>query len=140
MKPRQRHKARRLALQAVYQWQIAKTPITDLTKQFVEENDPHKIDLGYFQHLLNGIVKEVEALDEKIGTLSNRPLKQLDPIELAVLRMATYELQHELGTPYRVIINEALELNKTFGTEEGFKFVNAILDKIAKQLRSAETE
>lgn len=138
MKPRQRHKARRLVLQALYQWHIAKTPLIDLEREFVETNDPHKIDLGYFQHLLHGITKHKDEVDQGIAKYSSRPMASLDPIELSVLRLASYELRYQLDVPYRVVINEALELNKTFGTEDGYKFVNSILDKIAADTRETE--
>ena len=131
MKPRHRHKARRLALQAIYQWSIAHTALSELEQQFMEENDPHKVDMAYFQELIAGVIHHVNDLDAQISAVSHRPVAQLDPIELSVLRLATYELTYRLEIPYRVVINEALELNKTFGTEEGYKFVNSVLDKIA---------
>lgn len=138
MKPKHRHKARRLALQAIYQWQVAQTPLLDLEQQFVETNDPHKIDMGYFQQLVQGVVKNTSDVDQHIAEFSHRKIEQLDPIELAVLRLATYELQYQLDIPYRVVINEALELNKSFGTDDGHKFVNGILHKIAGGLRATE--
>ncbi len=138
MKPRHRHKARRLALQAIYQWQIAKTPLTELEQQFIETQDPHKVDIAYFQKLICGVIQHSDTLDKHIIAFSHRPLSQLNLIELAVLRLATYELQEQLEIPYRVIINEALQLNKTFGTDEGYKYVNGILQHVAEKLRVTE--
>lgn len=138
--PKARYFARRFTLQAVYQWQLAETPIVTLESEFL--TDPHiqKADISYFREILRGIVQQHAALDEHIKPFLDRPIESLNPIELAVLRIATYELSQRFDIPYRVVINEALELTKQFGTIEGYKFVNGVLDKVAKALRSNEIQ
>ena len=139
MKKPSRHLARRYAVQAIYQWQMNDGPMQEIQDQFLEQKDPEKFDTTYFSTLILGVGQEKADLDALLSPLSSRELAQVDPIELAVLRLATYELKYCIQVPYRVVLNEALELNKVFGTPEGHKFVNGILDKLAKQLRSAET-
>lgn len=139
MNPTARHNARQYALQALYQWQITETPLAELESQFLTHEIRKKTDLDYFKELLHAVVKQYAELDERMTAfLTNRALDELDPIELTCLRIATYELNYRLDVPYRVIINEALELTKKFGSIEGYKFVNGVLDQLAKQLRTVE--
>jgi N utilization substance protein B len=135
MKPQARRKARRLALQAIYQWQFTDNPIAEIAIQFRQECNPKKVDVEYFSELLKGVVKNITKLDEQIQQFSDRPLKDINRIELAILHISIYELMFRSDIPYKVIINEALESAKAFGAEEGFKFINGILDKVAKQIR-----
>jgi len=135
MKPQTRRRARRLALQAIYQWQFTNNPIAEINEQFLQECNPKKVDIEYFSELLKEVITNVAKLDEQIQQFSDRPLKDINSIELAILRIAIYELMFRLDIPYKVIINEALESAKAFGTIEGFKFINGILDKVAKQIR-----
>lgn len=137
--PTTRHNARRLALQAIYQWQVAQTPMSDIEHQFIQENRLDKVDVDYFLQLLREIPACVQQLDELMLPVLDRPLADLNPVELAVLRLALFELTHRIDIPYRVVIAEALRLTKTFGAIEGFKYVNAILDRIAHQVRTVET-
>lgn len=136
--PVARRNARMYALQAMYQWQLSATPPIDIEAQFIAREITKTVDLDYFKELLHNIPKEHENLDAIIRPYLNRPLEELDPIELAILRVATYELKDRIDVPYRVILNEALELTKKFGSVEGFKFVNGVLDHIAKKLRTEE--
>lgn len=138
MKPQARHKARSLALQAIYQWQLTSEDEDNIKRQFLEKLNPKKADIEYFYGLLNGIIENVRVLDEIISPLLDRKVDDLDLVELAVLRLATYELKERLDVPYKVIINEALELTKNFGSIEGYKYINGVLDKAAHVLRATE--
>ena len=133
----QRRRARRLLLQALYQWQIADGEILDIIKQFRDEN-PGKMDWEYFEEVLTGIPNEVANLEARIAPLLDRDTKSLDPIERALLYLGTYELTHRLDVPYRVVINEAVELAKMFGATESHKYINGVLDKLAPELRPLE--
>ena len=135
MRPKARSKARRLALQAIYQWQFTNNPTAEIDKQFTQECNPKKIDTEYFSELLTGVINNIAKLDEQIESYSDRLLKDINPIELAILRIAIYELIYRIDIPYKVIINEALESAKIYGAEESFKYINGILDKVAKKLR-----
>jgi len=136
MKPQARRKARSLALQAIYQWQLVADDIVNIKMQFVDKINSKKVDAEYFNDLLDGVIKNVGAIDEVIMPLLDRKIRDLDAVELAVLRLATYELMMRLDVPYKVVINEALELTKNFGSIEGYKYVNGVLDKVARQLRT----
>lgn len=133
-----RHKARRLAVQALYQWQFNHTTFEKIEAEFLADEFSKKVDLDYFKELLKGVITEQQAIDDLLKPALDRPLENLTPIELVILRIGVYELKHRLDTPYKVIINESLELTKTFGAEEGYKFVNGVLDKLAKELRKTE--
>ena len=136
----ERHNARRYALQAMYQWQVAGAPIADIQHEFLTMHIDKKIDLDYFKELIHGIPEHKEAIDAAIKPFMNRSMSDIAPVELAVLRVATYELLNRPDVPYRVIINEALQLTKKFGSIEGYKFINGILDRIAKANRTVEIQ
>jgi len=138
--PIARHNARRYALQAMYQWQLAQAPITEIEAEFLRYHIDKQLDADYFKELIHGIPAHQNEIDQQIKPYLNRSFSEIDPIELAVLRVATYELIKRPDVPYRVIINEALELTKKFGSIEGFKFVNGVLDRIAKKNRAIEIE
>jgi N utilization substance protein B len=133
-----RHNARHYALQAMYQWHMTDASITDIENEFLQLHVEKKIDLEYFKELIHGIPENQEAIDNNIKPYLSRSMRDIDPVELAVLRLATYELMKRPDIPYRVIINEALELTKKFGSVDGYKFVNGVLDKIARQIRATE--
>lgn len=136
--PIARHNARRYALQAMYQWQIAKTPIEEIEHEFMRFHIQKKLDMDYFKELIRGVPKYQAEIDNEMHPFLERDLNEIDPVELAVLRLAIYELMQRPDVPYRVIINEALELTKKFGSIEGHKFVNGILDRVAKKMRIHE--
>jgi len=138
--PNARRKARRLALQAIYQWQLSEMPPSDIEQQFLSDQPLTKVDVPYFLELLRGVPKNIGVIDEKLTPILDRPIAELNPVELAILRLGIYELGNRLDIPYRVVIDEALRLAKTFGAIEGFKYVNAVLDKIARSLRTAEIQ
>ena len=122
----------------MYQWQVAGAPIADIEQEFLKEHIEKKLDMAYFKELIHGIPANKEEIDNAIKPFMNRSMSDIDPVELAVLRLATYELLKRPDVPYRVIINEALQLTKKFGSVEGYKFINGILDRIAKSNREIE--
>lgn len=133
-----RKKARQLAMQAIYQWQVTKDGATTIEAQFLADNDASQFDTTYFKQLLHGIIGKIEELDHEIGPLLDRSLKEITPVELAILRLSAFELAHMVDVPYRVVINEGIELAKKFGSTDGHKFVNGVLDRLSKRLRSQE--
>jgi N utilization substance protein B len=138
MSPHARARARRFALQALYQWDMSGTATHDIRNQFLEAEDFSKADQGYFIELFNNVTKLVDKIDENISPYLDIPLVRLDPVERAILRIALYELLQRPEIPYRVVINEAVQLAKKFGAEQGHTFVNAVLDKAARTLRATE--
>jgi N utilization substance protein B len=133
-----RSRARRRALQALYAWQMSGSSMKSVIDQFRHEQDMEVADLEYFEDLLRGVEQHVAELDEALKPYIDRDVEQIDPIERAALRLAAYELTHRLDVPYRVIINEAIEVTKRFGADHGHSYVNGVLDKLAAQVRGAE--
>jgi N utilization substance protein B len=135
---RQRSKARSLAVQAVYQWQMAGQNVQDIVNHFLTEHADKKVDTDYFRELVVGVPGELSRLDEALSPHLDRSIESIDPVERAVLRIGVYELANHPEIPYRVVINEAIEMAKVFGAEQGHKYVNGVLDKAAKTLRPME--
>ncbi len=135
---RARSLARRLALQALYQLQINPRSWQDTHRQFAEDPEAERVDRDYFLHLLTGIAPRREELDARLAALSEIAPPELDPIEHAVLWVGFFELQSCPELPYRVALAEAVQLAKQFGATDGHKYVNAVLDRAAKELRPAE--
>ena len=133
-----RSRARERAVQALYQWQMAGQNIADIDVYFQSDQDMEKVDIGYFQELLHGVPKNLEELDGELDAFLDRPISQIDPVERAILRMGCYELRFRLDIPYKVVINEAVELAKNYGAEQGHKYVNSIMDKVGQKLRAVE--
>lgn len=133
-----RHKARRLATQALYTWQMSGQDISDIDQQYRLEHDMSKVDQEYFHDLLHQVPVHIEELESHFIPLLDRDLSQVDPIERAILRLGVYELAYRPDVPYKVVINEGVELAKTFGAEDGHKYVNSILDGVAQKLRAIE--
>ncbi|MFB9888119.1 transcription antitermination factor NusB [Balneatrix alpica] len=133
-----RRSARQFSLQALYQWLLAGTSVAEIEVQFRTDNDMSRTDLALFRELLHGVPARVSELDSHLAPKLDRALAELDPIEKCILRMGAYELSQRLEVPYRVVINECVELAKVFGATESHKYVNGVLDKLAKELRSAE--
>lgn len=134
-----RRKARSFAMQALYQWHMAGQALNEIEAQFYVDNDFKKVDTDYFKAILHGVPAKVTELDEAFEPLLDRPIQELDPVELAILRLSTFELLDRIDIPYKVVINEGVELAKIFGATDGHKFINGILDKLAPKLRTAET-
>ncbi len=133
-----RSRARRYAVQALYEWQVSGNAPKEIEQQFLIEHQTRKFDRPYFNELLMGITDQVEELDAEISPVSERPFKEVDLVEKAILRLGCFELKNRIDIPYRVVINEAIELTKTFGAEEAHRFVNGTMDKLAENLRQAE--
>ena len=140
MKPSSRSRARRLAMQGLYEWQMSGNTVDRIIGQYVVDQQMRNVDEAYFRELINEVAKQYEALDEKIAAYVDRPYDEIDPVEKAVLRIGAYELLHRVDIPYRVVINEAVELAKTFGADMSHKFVNGVMDKLAAELRSIEMQ
>ena len=138
--PHARSRARRRALQAVYAWQLSDTPIGKVIDQFRHEQDMEVADLAYFEDLVQGVGRHLDELDAALAAYLDREIGQVDPIERAVLRIAAYELRHRPDVPYRVVINEAIETTKRFGSEHGHTYVNGVLDHAAAAWRAAEAQ
>ncbi|MDI3324716.1 transcription antitermination factor NusB [Pontibacterium granulatum] len=138
----QRRAARSFALQALYQWQIAGQPVNEIDAQFRVDNEAEmrNTDKRLFSELLTGVASRKSELDEQFKPFLDRELDDLDPVELAVLRIGAYELIHRLEVPYRVAINESVELAKIFGATESHRYVNGVLDKLAQRVRMAEVK
>jgi N utilization substance protein B len=136
---RARSKARRGALQALYQWQLAgDDSLASIEAEFLAERELRDIDAEYFHELLTEVGRHRDEYDLRIAPLLDRPLAQLDPVEHAILWLGTYELESRWDIPFRVVIAEAMELTKQFGGENAHRYVNAILDRLARELRAAE--
>lgn len=137
---RSRSKARHCAVQAVYQWQMTGNDLVDIFEQFLAERNMGKVSIPYFKELLYGVVTHLDQLDVCLQQYLDRPVEEVDAVERAVLRLGAYELMFKPEVPYRVAINEALEAVKVFGAEQGYKYVNGILDKVAQQVRPVEVQ
>ena len=133
-----KRKARRFALQGLYEWQMTHNPVHEIEARTRAENAMHKVDIGYYHQLLTQVIQHTVALDELIKPLIDRDLSALDGVELATLRLGAFELRDRLEVPYRVVIDEAIELAKHFGATDSHKYVNGVLDRLAQQLRAAE--
>lgn len=133
-----RRKARMLAMQALYQWYMAGQALNEIEAQFYMDNDFKKVDTDYFKVILHGVPAKVTEIDEAFSAFLDRSIGELDPIELAILRLSTFELLERIDIPYKVVINEGVELAKVFGATDSHKFINGILDKLALNIRSLE--
>ena len=137
---RKRSQSRQLAVQAVYQWQMASQDVREIEGQFLEEQDLNSFEIPYFQELLTGVPTNLRELDDLLKPALDRAIESVDPVERAILCLGVYELRYKLEVPYRVVINEAVELAKVFGAEQGHKYVNGVLDKVAKKVRAVEVK
>lgn len=135
-----RRAARMKALQALYQWDMAGGNVGSIIEYFrSSQPDMETVEHAYFEELVHGVPEKLSELDQHLQPHLDRPLDQLDPIERCVMRAGVFELAHRPDVPYRVVINEAVELAKQFGAEDGHKYVNGVLDRLAGHLRYAET-
>jgi N utilization substance protein B len=135
---RARAKARRLALQGLYQWQLSGTPAGELIAELNASQNIKDVDTEYFEALLRGVIAGSDALQALFQPNLDRPAEQVDPIERGILLIGTFELKDRIDVPYRVVLNEAMELAKGFGAEDSHKYINAVLDKTSAGLRQAE--
>ena len=134
----QRRKARHFGLQALYQWTLSGASATDIEAEFRVDNDFQHTDGEYFMSLLRGVTSDVESLEILFAPALDRTLDELDPIERNLLRLGTFELRDRIDVPYKVVISEAVALAKKFGATDSHKYVNGVLDKIARDLRTVE--
>ncbi|HEY8095511.1 MAG TPA: transcription antitermination factor NusB [Methylobacter sp.] len=133
-----RTNARKAAVQALYQWQMAGQDLSEIERQFLEEERLKDAQKSYFVELFYGVPKNLDAIDQVLSEFVDRPVDTIDPVERAILRIGVYELLHRLDMPYKVVLNEGINLAKYFGADGSHKYVNGILDKIAQQKRAME--
>jgi len=133
-----RRHARRALVQAVYQWQMTDVDTQTVETQFEDDGSLAKADREFFREMLRGVLQGSDELDACFQPHLDRKLKELDKVELALLRLGTFELKERLEVPFRVVINEYVELAKTFGAEDSHKYINGILDKLSNVLRATE--
>ena len=136
--PWKRHRARRLALQALYQHQVSASSAAELEAQFADALDPARVETEYFSTLVRGVTASSEALNAHLEPVVDRGVARLDPVERAALWIGVYELEHRIDVPFRVVIEEAIGLVKLFGNETSHRMVNGVLDKLASRLRQVE--
>ncbi len=135
-----RHQARQAAVQAIYQWQLTQQLPSKIEDHLSLDHELHDVDMDFFHHLVAEIPSHLHELDDHLTPYLDRELEEVDPVERAILRIGAYELAFHPEIPYKVILNEAVELAKTFGAEHGHKYVNAVLDQVARKLRTAEIQ
>ena len=139
-----RGKSRRLAMQAIYQWQMTGDSITDIKQQFFEENNmsavDSKIDSEFFSKSVSGVASSISEIDPYLEKNMPRSVESVDPVERAILRLAVYEFINRFDVPYKVVLNEAVNITKEFCSEKSHTFVNAVLDKVAKEIRHIEIQ
>lgn len=138
MGKQRRSLARQFALQALYQWQMTGQDIGVIQGQFLEDKELAESDVALFITLLHKIPEHLDRLDNLLGPFLDRTVERVDPVERAVLRIGAYELLEHVEIPYRVVINEAVELAKLFGADQGHRYINGVLDRLARQTRSSE--
>ncbi|ABN73309.1 transcription antitermination factor NusB [Actinobacillus pleuropneumoniae] len=134
MKVSPRRRARECAVQALYSWYVSQNSVEEVELSFVTDQDMNGVDLPYFRKLLRGTVLYVEAIDNDLRPFLDRAEDEVDPIERTILRLSAYELKYELDVPYKVVINEGIEVAKVFGSDDSHKYINGILDKLAPAL------
>lgn len=132
---RARERARRTAMQALYEVFLSNKTVAEILNRYVDDDSLKRADRDYFRKLVKGACEQRQQLDESIAPLLDRPLKELDPVELSILHIGVYELIYEPEMPSRAVINEAVELAKMFGATESHKYINGIMDRAARQLR-----
>jgi N utilization substance protein B len=130
--------ARKCAVQALYQWQMSGESLQRIETYFLEEEHLKGAQKSYFVELFHGVPKALAVIDAALAEFVDRPVEKIDPVERAILRIGAYELIHRLETPYRVIINEGVNLAKDFGAEGSHRYVNGILDKVSQKHRAVE--
>ena len=130
--------ARKCAVQALYQWQMSGDSLTRIETYFLEEELLKGAQKTYFSEIFHGVPQQLSVIDTALAEFVDRPVEKVDPVERAILRIGGYELINRLETPYKVIINEGVNLAKCFGAEGSHKYVNGILDKVAQKVRAVE--
>lgn len=134
-----RRKARRFVLQALYQMELTGIEASDVEKEFIEEHNMKRSDTDYFHEVLSGIEKNRDEIDVHISSAIDRDISELGHIELSLLRMGVLELSNRIDIPFKVVINEHVDMAKSFGASESYRFINSVLDRLARTLRKTET-
>jgi N utilization substance protein B len=137
---RARSLARKLAMQALYQWQMTQQSAAEIKQQYLESEDSAGVDEDHFVDLVTQAIARNEEITGALKPFVDRPLEQLDPVEAAILMVGMYELQQRPDIPYRVVINEGVDLCKRFGATDAHKYINAVLDRAAREIRAAERQ
>lgn len=137
-KPKMRQKARRLLAQALYSWDVGGTDLIDIEAEFHVDNNMKTVDTDLFHEVLFGVPKNLSEIDAAYESYLDRQQEQLDPVSRAILRLSTYEMLYRIDVPYKVVINEGVNLAKTFGPTDAFKYINGILDRVAIEKRAIE--
>ncbi|MFO6424359.1 transcription antitermination factor NusB [Motilimonas sp. KMU-193] len=140
MKPAERRRARQFAVQAIYQWQMTHANVGMIIDQFLVDQDLSKTDLDYFRDLVSGVIQNCDELDQVLAPYLARKMTEMDQVDKAILRLAMYELTQRKDVPFKVVINEAIELAKDFATDESHKYVNGVLDKYAVSQKMRQSE
>ena len=135
-----RRRSRELALQGLYSWLLAGQPVSEITAQLEESKGFERADRAYFSLLMRGAIEQQSTLEEALAPCLDRKVHELSPVERGILLLGAWELKNAAEVPYRVVINEAVELAKSFGGTDGYKYVNGVLDKLAKSLRTQEAK
>lgn len=133
-----RHNARKAAVQALYQWDLTKQDAADIETQFSQIHDMQNVDKKFLREIMSEVPKVEGELEQAITPFIGREFASLDPVERAILRLGAYELSYRSDVPTRVVMNEMIELAKTFGSDHSYKFINGVMDKLGKNLRKAD--
>jgi transcription antitermination protein NusB len=133
-----RTNARKCAVQALYQWQMTGHNLNEIERHFLEDERLKGAQRSYFDEIFRGVPKQLDVIDQALSEFVDRPVDKIDPVERAILRIGVYELINRVDIPYRVVLNEGVDLAKCFGAEGSHKYVNGILDKVAGQKRATE--
>lgn len=137
---RGKRRARKLALQALYQWHMSQHDVYEIEAQFRVVNNMDKVDVGYFCDILRGVPQHIQVIEEQFSPFLDRNIGSLNPVELAVLRLGTFELLYKMEVPYKVVLDESISLAKSFGSQDGHKYVNGVLNQVAQQVRKIEIQ
>jgi N utilization substance protein B len=133
-----RTNARKAAVQALYQWQMTGQSLVEIERQFIEDERLKDAQKSYFSELFHGVPRNIDLIDQILSEFVDRPIDMIDPVERAILRIGAYEMTNRLDMPYRVVLNESINLAKYFGADGSHKYINGILDKVAQQKRTIE--
>ncbi len=133
-----KRRARKLALQSLYQWLMSGAELSEIEAQFCAANNMDKVDVVYYRKLLHGVPSHLSALEAALTPLLDRPIDSLNPVELTILRLCAFELFHCIEIPYRVILDESVSLAKAFGSQDGHRYVNGVLHNLAQTVRTIE--
>ncbi len=133
-----KQKARKLAMQSLYQWQMANADLVDIEAQFRAIKNMERVDVDYYKKLLYGIPQQLKLIEDELRPFLDREVDSLNPVELAILRIGAFEILECVEIPYRVVLDEGISLAREFGSQDGYKYVNGVLHNLAKKIRIHE--